>query len=239
MITNYIFDLYGTLIDIHTDEHQDRMYEQLCGYLRKRNIFFHPEDLKDLYFQTVKEEEHHLPLYGEIDLIPVFEKIDPGNVLEFAHVFRTCSMEHLRLYADTEAVLQGLRRAGRHIYLLSNAQACFTVRELQDTGLYPYFDDIFISSEIGYKKPSPLFIKALLDKHHLNTEECVMIGNDFSTDIQTACDFKMRSVFLNTDGYSEQTVREKMEAVNGGTDLVSVIQSGRLGELGEHICLNG
>lgn len=239
MITNYIFDLYGTLIDIHTDEYQIRMYEKLCRYLEERNIIFRPEELRDQYFQTVKEEEHHLPIYGEIDLVPVFEKIAPGYAQEFAYMFRTCSMERLRLFPDTEKVLQELKEAGKHIYLLSNAQACFTVRELQDTGLYPYFDDIFISSETGYKKPSPLFMKALLDKHHLLIPECVMIGNDFTTDIQTACDFGMRSVFLNTDGHTDDTVREMMDALNGDKDLVSVIPDGRIRKLGEHICLNG
>lgn len=239
MIQHYIFDLYGTLIDIHTDEYQICMYETLCRYLEERNLFFRPEELRDRYFQSVKEEESSLPLYGEIDLIPVFEKIAPGYAPEFAQLFRECSMKHLRLYPDTIPVLSALKEAGMHIYLLSNAQTCFTLKELHDTGLYPYFEDIFISSEYGYKKPSPHFMKALLDMHHLNVSECVMIGNDFSADMQTACDFNMKSVFLNTDDYTEKQIEEKIRYVQHGRELISVIRSGRLRELGEHICLNG
>ena len=31
---NYIFDLYGTLIDIHTDEEQSILWEKMTDYLK-------------------------------------------------------------------------------------------------------------------------------------------------------------------------------------------------------------
>lgn len=31
---NYLFDLYGTLVDIHTDEENEALWEKLCMFLR-------------------------------------------------------------------------------------------------------------------------------------------------------------------------------------------------------------
>ncbi|MBR5774174.1 MAG: phosphoribosylformylglycinamidine synthase subunit PurQ, partial [Clostridia bacterium] len=44
------------------------------------------------------------------------------------------------------------RRVGK-VYLLSNAQSCFTINELKECGLYDLFDGIIISSDVGRKKP--------------------------------------------------------------------------------------
>ena len=49
-----------------------------------------------------------------------------------------------------------------------------------------YFDDIFISSDYGVKKPDPLFWKAVLGKLDLDPSECLMVGNDLRCDIESA-----------------------------------------------------
>ena len=46
---------------------------------------------------------------------------------------------------------------------------------LTGTGIDGYFDDIFISSDEGCKKPDVAFYKKLIDKHGLNISECVII----------------------------------------------------------------
>ena len=37
---NYIFDLYGTLIDIHTDEQSLSFWKKLCVYLNERGYSY-------------------------------------------------------------------------------------------------------------------------------------------------------------------------------------------------------
>ena len=45
---------------------------------------------------------------------------------DVALLFRTLSMGHLRLYPDAKKVLRTLRKQGKGVYLLSNAQRAFT-----------------------------------------------------------------------------------------------------------------
>lgn len=65
-------------------------------------------------------------------------------------------------------------------------------------GLTSYFDGIFISSEQGCKKPSPVFFQRLLEHFSLNPSECIMIGNDEMADIAGANAVGMDSLYIHT-----------------------------------------
>ena len=57
------------------------------------------------------------------------------------------------LYDGVIELLEGLKQAGKKIYLLSNAQESFTIPEMEELGILPYFDGIMISSEEKVCKP--------------------------------------------------------------------------------------
>ena len=100
--------------------------------------------------------------------------------------FREKSRDKMKVYDGVFEFLSDIKNSGGRIFLLSNAQRLFTEKELDDTGLTPYFDDIFISSDMGIKKPDGKFLEALIEKHGLNKEECVMIGNEEGSDGKVA-----------------------------------------------------
>lgn len=49
-------------------------------------------------------------------------------------------------------MLEALKKKGKKIYLLSNAQRIFTEYEMHTLGIAKYFDDIFISFNLWGKK---------------------------------------------------------------------------------------
>ena len=61
--------------------------------------------------------------------------------------FRILSTEFVRLYEGTEEMLAAVKKSGREIYRMSNAQRIFTEYEMNALGITPYFDGIFISSD--------------------------------------------------------------------------------------------
>lgn len=77
---NYIFDLYGTLIDIHTDEKQAELWEFMSEYLdEKLGRVIDADTLKQEYRQLCKAEEKKLAIangskYPEIKIEWVWSK---------------------------------------------------------------------------------------------------------------------------------------------------------------------
>lgn len=124
---------------------------------------------------------------------------DRALVRHVAVTFRALSRKFVCAYEYVEETLQELKKCGKAIYLLSNAQTDFTRPEIDMVGLTSYFDGIFISSEVGYKKPSKEFYDTLLSTYGLKPEECLMVGNDESADIQGAHLAGMDSLYLHTE----------------------------------------
>jgi putative hydrolase of the HAD superfamily len=125
--------------------------------------------------------------YPEIKIEWVWQKIlqkpiTDDEMKKLCNTFRETSRDKLEVYESVPELFSRIRKDGGRIFLLSNAQRLFTEKELDDTGLTPLFDDIFISSDMGIMKPDGNYLQALIDKHHLKKEECVMIGNEPASD---------------------------------------------------------
>lgn len=196
MYQNYIFDLYGTLLDVHTDEYSKNFFKKYAKWLRKQGYSFEWKQFHDWYVKIERwyrsQPSNHSKL--EIQIEDVFREVFAGKgyvlsdeeVLYLCENFRKISLIYLCLFPDTLACLEGLKKAGKKIYLLSNAQRSFTWQELEATGLVPYFDGILISSDEGCMKPDPDFYDILCERYQLKKEECVMIGNELKSDMAGA-----------------------------------------------------
>ena len=216
---NYIFDLYGTLVDIHTDESKVSLWKKIAVYFSAQGAAYTGKELKERYIALIREEEKKLhrklkKKYPnitvkevEINLDRVFVKLykekgvaaNRQKIKDSMLAFRAITMEKLRLFPGALELLQSLKAAGKGIYLLSNAQTSFTLPEMKALGLVEYFDDIFFSSDLEVKKPSARFYEALFERHGLKKEESVMVGNDRFSDVQGALDFGMEAIYLHTE----------------------------------------
>ena len=99
-------------------------------------------------------------------------------------------------FDDASAILDYLK-ARYPLYLLSNNVSRVLVERILDNlGLSSYFDAIFVSSDIGYRKPHEKFMQAVLSGIPHRPSECVMIGDRLSQDIEMANRFGMPSIHM-------------------------------------------
>ena len=208
MYQNYIFDFYGTLADIRTDEEQPFLWQKMSEIYSAMGAVYTAEELKRDFRLLEKKETVALKReYAEPDLRKVFAALysrkgvlcDTALVVWSAMAFRSLSRKYIRTYAGVKELLRELKAKGRNLYLLSNAQTDFTRPELDILGLTPYFDGILISSEQGCRKPSLEFFNCLLKTFSLKPSECIMIGNDEAADIAGASLAGMDSLYFHTD----------------------------------------
>lgn len=191
-----IFDLYGTLMDIHTDEGRDSFWIKLSKKFSKYKEY-DPFELKKEYLNLCKELEKEKE---EIEILDVFKILYPNvdsNLV--AITFRKLSCDYIKPYVGVKRLLKRLREEGYKIYLLSNAQSSFTKYELNRFNMIPLFDGIFLSSDLGIKKPNLKYYKALIDKYNIDINEAVMIGNDYNNDILPAKELGLKTIYLETN----------------------------------------
>lgn len=218
MYRNYIFDLYGTLADIRTNEGKPSLWKHTATYLTLQGAPYTGAELKKTYRRLVEEVRREAlqkaallphppgPEEIEVDLAVVFRRlytrkgVSPTGeaVAHLALLYRTLSLDYLRLYDGAKELLETLRSLGRRVFLLSNAQRLFTEPELRSLGIFSLFDDVFISSDTGFLKPSPRFYQALLQKHDIAPEASVMIGNDWQADAWGTHRNGLAAMYLHT-----------------------------------------
>ena len=277
MKKNYIFDLYGTLVDINADEARPALWKHLAEFYKVYGCLWSPKELHETFLfmdaeeRSILAEKIHTDR-PEIKLERVFIRLlfekpvshakdsshpngpvsptsnilgpcyDPQQmkikgvsistwrkryakdkeavttalmtsdwVVAVSNLFRITSRKYLRLYKNTVSTLKALRASGKKVFLLSNAQKIFTMPELEELGLPPLFDEMYISSDAEMMKPEKRFMELLLTKEDLDPRESVMVGNDFFSDIAIARRAGMDSFFLNTAHESEEEVRRKFK----------------------------
>lgn len=213
MYQNYVFDLYGTLVDIRTDESGFGFWQQVADVYKSYGSQYSPDEIHKSYKRLANREERktHIlhPFYKhiEIKLERVFKKlylnkgVSPTDdmIKDTALKFRKASTILINLYDGAKDLLESLKKAGKKIYLLSNAQRCFTYPELVELGIAEYFDGIFISSDCACSKPDKNFFAKLFKRYKLEKDKSIMIGNDCISDMQGAYDFGIDSLYIHQD----------------------------------------
>lgn len=215
MYDTCIFDLYGTLVDIRTDENKKELWEKLSLFYAFYGAAYTPEELACSYkrltgemtaghealrrdfheaFPEIRIEKVFRALFEEKGIVP-----DEPLVRHAGQFFRILSMDFIRLYDGTEEMLSAVKESGRKIYLLSNAQRIFTEYEMNALGITKYFDGIFISSDEGCKKPDLKFFRKLIDTCGIDPERAVMVGNDGICDIEGAKRAGLATVYVHSD----------------------------------------
>lgn len=207
---NYIFDLYGTLVDIHTNEETEDLWEALADFYGEHGANYAAAELQADYASGVQEL---LDISEEIQVEKVFRQLyeakgvtaDDTLVLETCRFFRDTSTEYIKLYPWSLPILDKLKAEGKGIYLLSNAQRSFTAHELDLLGLTKYFDVIMISSDCGVQKPNLMFFKMLMKRCNLRAKECLFVGNDEICDIFGAKKAGMDTFYIHSNCSPEYT----------------------------------
>lgn len=222
MYKNYVFDLYGTLVDIETNEWNSNLWKKMQEFYAFHGADYGWKELKIKYETLCKTEEEKMTEfdYPEITVEYVFQQLflDKGVKISLevaetiAQFFRIISTKYIRLYDGVEEFLQELKEKNKNVYLLSNAQKVFTDKEFKMLKLDWYFDGIIYSSEEQCRKPSKQFFNIVIDRFHLNKNETIMIGNDWITDIQGAKDAGLDSLYIHTNISPMNTILDKVEA---------------------------
>lgn len=211
MYKNYIFDLYGTLIDIRTDEWQTALWKKLALLYGYHGASYTYRELGAQYGKLIENEKKRVhkrhPEYTVIDIKidKIFRRLftlkgvrpSKSQVLFIAEAFRCYSTKMLKLYDGVTDLLDTLKAKDKKIYLLSNAQLSFTIHELNMLGLLPYFDGVCISSEEECSKPDAHYFEILFNRYGLKKDESIMIGNDYLADIGGAADFGIDSLYIH------------------------------------------
>ena len=215
------FDVYQTLLDVKIPpEKSDRMagWGAFVKALEKYEIAVTADDFyqryekrKNSYLAGRKEHAHHNMQTLVTDILE--KEFDyrqpPEEVSRLLYVFRKASRGWARLYPHVADTLSLLSKE----YTLSVAsytQGSYTQHELRELGIERFFSYFVYSSDVGVLKKSPAFYEHALKITKSKAEECIMIGDNYATDVLIPQQIGIRSIWIkNPINASEHAVEDE------------------------------
>jgi len=208
-----IFDINGTLTDIHTDEGYEEIYRAISHFLTYRGIYLHRWEVRDAYFQIMDEQRNTSgEKYPEFDAVGIWREFlrryspkakgkskssDPAPRF-LAEIYRGISRFRLTLYPEVQSVLDELRPHYR-LAVVSDGQSAWATPELRAVGLDRYFDPVIVSGDFGFRKPDRRLFNAALAEMGFSPEQVIFVGNDMYRDVYGAGRLGMKTVFFSSN----------------------------------------
>jgi putative hydrolase of the HAD superfamily len=129
------------------------------------------------------------------------DTIKPGDL---DPMFDLCYHEYAKgkywkLYPEVRETLTRLRSGGFRLVVLSNWDHRLN-RTLKELELEPFFDKIYISSQIGFAKPDPDAFRHVLSDLGIKPHALLHVGDTLQEDIAGAREAGIPSVCIDRDG---------------------------------------
>ena len=204
-IKGVLFDCYKTLIDIATDEEDQKTYECVSNWLIYQGVRITPDQLKREYKGSCLLGTHSSGQeHPEVRVEKMFEGICKQHSLwdidettlgrETARAFRSASLRRLQVFPQSMRLLEELK--GYPLGVVSNGQRVFSEIELRYLDLFDHFKSVIFSSDLGFKKPDPRIFQAGAKALGLKEEEVLYIGDNFENDIIPSVKLGMKSMHI-------------------------------------------
>lgn len=165
----------------------------------------HPEYF-DLFFEIsgrlFSEAKHGLHTIAEVMELYPKEFIatigyPPEAVDPFKHAFRAAWGKTHTLVPGAKEMLENLQAKGYRLFAASNSFGNLQRSRLEKAGILKYFEDTYISMDIGYDKPDIRFYQEALRRCRLQAKEVLMIGDSMTTDVIGAQKAGMDALFFD------------------------------------------
>ena len=199
MIEFLLLDLDDTILDFHKAE-------RIALSKTFRDFSLEPtEEVLDLYHKINKWHWEQLELgvmsrdqvlvgrfaqlFGELGM-----EVDAAACMK--QYEQNLSIGHYFLPGAEETVKR--LHENYRLFLVSNGTATVQHSRLTSAGLYPYFEQIFISQEIGFNKPDKAYFDRCFQRiPGFAPEKALMVGDSLTSDIKGGINAGLRTVWVN------------------------------------------
>ena len=223
MIKAVIFDMFETLVTHYRSE--TYFGEQIANDLglseeKYRSIWDGTEDDRTLGKRTFEETISEIMNANDIYSKELLNKVVSKRKECKEKIFTTYGKE-------ITDMLEALKENGLKIALISN---CFDeeVGPIKNSRLFPYFDAVLLSYELGIMKPDLEIFRLALKKLKLDPGECIYVGDGGSHELEAATKCGMKAYqarwYLKENTRREPRIFDEYTALNKPEDVFKYIR---------------
>ncbi|WP_261816500.1 phosphoglycolate phosphatase [Vibrio gallicus] len=112
---------------------------------------------------------------------------------KFDYFYASCGHSKSHLYPSVKNTLKQLVDEGYKLAIVTNKPLCFVPEILEQQGISEFFVDVLGGDSFAKRKPDPMPLNYLMDKHALQHSEFILVG-DSKNDVLAAKNAGVASV---------------------------------------------
>jgi putative hydrolase of the HAD superfamily len=124
--------------------------------------------------------------------------VDRDLAKEISHTYQKLRLEHLELFPGAQNILE-LVYNDYSLGLITNGPKDVQNHEIDQLNIRHYFSNIFIEGEQGIGKPEKIVFQRARNAVGLQSNEILMIGNNYGHDILPAIEIGWKTVFIQPE----------------------------------------
>jgi putative hydrolase of the HAD superfamily len=216
-----LFDLDGTLWDFHQNS-KDTLHTLFGEHQLDKHLNCDFDSYYESYLQ-INDQYWALFRENKIDKFELrygrfnasfkafdYENLDLAKTINDAYLLM--SPYKTKLLEGTLDLLDYLKDKYT-LHIVTNGFPEVQHIKMSNSGLLPYFQELFISEEIGYNKPDKKIFEHIFGKLNTTAENCIMIGDSWEADIIGAMNADMAYIYLGKE--SKDNTVQKLEEIKG------------------------
>lgn len=181
-----LFDVDNTLLDFSAAE------DEALRLLFEDQDFPLTDEVKDQY-KKINQSLWRLFEEGKIDRDTVMNTRHSRLFKEYGREVDGALLEskYRNYLREGHQLVDGAFELINHLYnhfdlyIVTNGDSQTQRKRLKDSGLYPFFKEIFVSDEIGFQKPQKEFFDYVIARiPNFSEEKGIIIGDSLSADIK-------------------------------------------------------
>lgn len=202
-ITDVFFDLDHTLWDFEKNSALtfEKIFNQLNIHLKLDDFLAVYEGINHKYWKLYRENKISQTELRHKRLIKTFQAIDyafdPDNIGLISDQYILHLSTFSNLFKGTLSFLHGLQQKYQ-LHVITNGFEIVQHHKIKNSGLSPYFKNIFTAEKVGYKKPHPFIFEYALRQSNTVAVKSLMIGDSLEADILGAIGIGMQAIHFNS-----------------------------------------
>lgn len=121
---------------------------------------------------------------------------DKDLAMDMGEAYLELSTYQTKLFPNTMETLDNLIQKGYYCHIITNGFIRVQNNKIKNCGLVDYINTVTCSEEAGCSKPNKKIFELALSKANANTNDSIMIGDDYNTDIQGAINMNMNYIHV-------------------------------------------
>ena len=201
-MTVLLFDIDNTLLDFDAAEYTalGRIFAHYGVADTADNRRIYAQENQALWRQNERGQISREELL-KTRFVKAFEQLKlplPADGKVIDDEYETYLSQGHQLMRHAKALLDLLKARQAEMYVVSNGTSKVTRPRILESGILPYFQDVFISEEVGAQKPDKAFFdKAFAHIENASSKDFVIVGDSLTSDMLGGANAGIHTIWFN------------------------------------------